>query len=61
MMNQIATGLVILVLLVAGTALIPVEYPPDDEGTSGGIVLSKTKIGIILVVAIALSATIFME
>jgi len=35
--KQIVIGFTLLVLLVAGTALIPAEYPPDDGGTNGGI------------------------
>ncbi len=36
-MKQVATGFIVLVLLVAGTALIPAVSPPDDEGVNGGI------------------------
>ena len=36
-MKQIAIGFAILMLIIAGTALIPVASPPDDEGTNGGI------------------------
>jgi len=37
MMKQIAIGFSVLVLLVAGTALIPAVSPQDDEGVNGGI------------------------
>ena len=36
-MKQIATGLAVLVLLVAGTALVPAVSPQDDEGSNRGI------------------------
>jgi hypothetical protein len=37
MMKQIAIGFAVLVLLVAGTVLIPAGSLRDDEGTNGGI------------------------
>jgi len=37
MMKQIAIGFAVLVLLVAGTALLPTASPSDDEGANGGI------------------------
>jgi len=37
MMKQIATGFIALLLIVAGTALIPAASPPDDEVGHGGI------------------------
>ena len=33
-MKQIATGLAVLVLLVAGTALVPAVSPQDDEDSN---------------------------
>ena len=35
--KQIATGFTLLVLLVAGTALLPVGYPQEDEDIHGGL------------------------
>ncbi len=35
--NQIVIGLAALLLIAIGTALIPADIPPDDEGANGGI------------------------
>jgi len=37
MMKQIAIGFAVLLLLVAGTALVPAASPQDNEGANGGI------------------------
>jgi len=34
---QIAIGFAVLVLLVTGTALVPAEYPQEDEDVHGGL------------------------